>query len=786
MNGLITHVRRHPWLTAGILLSAAFIGSLFIPLPAEKFRRDSVQSLRVVDRYGTLLREYLNDADGRGQWRSLTEIAPGLRAATVAVEDRRFFLHPGVDPMGIVRALADRLRSSGVRSGGSTLTQQVIRNVYHLPRTVPFKLIETWYALRLERMMSKDAILEQYLNRAPYGNQLFGAEAASRTYFGKPAADLSLAEGAFLAALPNAPAALNPYRNPAAALDRQKLVLRRMRAQSWIGEDEYARALVQPIAIIPQRATFRAPHAVDVAVRMTDHLPASTIATTIDAALQERVEGTLRSDLRQLRARHVTNAAVVVLENATGAVRAFVGSADYFDDEHQGQVDGALALRQPGSALKPFTYALALERGATAADVLADIPVGIPDDRGEYSPENYDRRYRGPVRLRIALACSYNIPAVRTLQALGGDALLQRLHAIGLTMIAQPASYYGYGLTLGNAEVDLIDLTNAYAALARDGRWQPMRLVDSVVCADGRVVRPSQSDPPPRRVIDEHAAFLVTDILSDPVARRPAFGGAFRFPFPCAVKTGTSKDYRDNWAMGYTPSFTVGVWAGNFDGSPMRGVSGVTGAGPILVDVMMGLGMRERPGESWPVPPDMERRTVCAVSGLRPSDNCPGVVTEWFVRGSYPKAWCDVHRRYRYRDADGRSTERVFEILPPEYHAWAQAERLPSPARDAVRISRDGTALSPKRPGLAILSPQDGDVFRIDPVLRPEYQSIRVMPSGFEGLHGIVLRVDSAEFHPLGRNGVLWTLRRGSHQFVLEAAGSGGRYKSPPITIHVQ
>ncbi|MBI3006222.1 MAG: transglycosylase domain-containing protein, partial [Ignavibacteriales bacterium] len=307
---------------------------------------ESVHSLQVTDRNGILLREFLNDQHGRGQWRPLSSISPFLQHATIAVEDQRFRFHPGVDPPAVLRALWHNIKTGSLRAGGSGITQQVIRNVYHHPRTLPYKVLEAWYAFRLERMMSKDEILEQYVNRAPYGNQLFGVEAASRYYFQKPALNLSLAEAAFLVALPNAPSLLNPYQNFSGVLKRQRYVLQKVFQRGYASEEEYTRALLQPVRIVPPDINFRAPHAVEMAVTKVQPDPAvSTIQTTIDYPLQQKLQLVVRNQLKQLAKKNVSNAAVVVIENSTGAIRALVGSADYFDYEHQGQVNGALALR---------------------------------------------------------------------------------------------------------------------------------------------------------------------------------------------------------------------------------------------------------------------------------------------------------------------------------------------------------------------------------------------------------------------------------------------------------
>jgi penicillin-binding protein 1C len=371
--------------------------------------------------------------------------------------------------------------------------------------------------------MSKDSILEQYLNRVSYGSSIRGAESAAWRYFHKHASDLSLAESAFLAGLPNAPTLLNPYTHPSQARSRQMLVLRRMRDRVMITQDDFERASAQTLQLRSPEAIFRAPHVCDMIVKQYDAMHAASVTTTIDEALQEELMPVIETHLALLKKRNVTNAAVVVIENRTGEVRALVGSRDYFNDEISGQVNGATALRQPGSAIKPLMYALAVEEGRTAAEIVPDIPTAIPDIRGDYVPENYDKQFHGPVSIRTALACSYNVPAVRVLESIGKEVFLQKLRMCGFTSLTGTSDYYGYGLTLGNAEVSLVELTNAYRILANKGEWSPLVLVKEAKRQDGQIVtipdvRPSQ------RVYSEQAAFLISDILSDASARAPAFG----------------------------------------------------------------------------------------------------------------------------------------------------------------------------------------------------------------------------------------------------------------------
>lgn len=774
------------WVVAGILFLLV-IASFFLPLPQKDFRPESVHSLRIVDRNGILLREFLNDRQGRGQWRPLSEIAPVLQQATIAIEDKRFGYHPGIDPLALVRALRTDIKSGRFRSGGSTITQQVIRNVYHQPRTLVYKVVEAWYALRLERMMSKSAILEQYLNRVPYGNQLVGAEAASRFYFGKPARDLSLAEAAFLAGLPNAPSVLNPYSNFDDAIERQRVVLSRMRDEGMVSEALYRQAREQPVDLVSPEVNFRSPHLVEMAAAAVDSLPsAALVHTTIDEPLQERIRVLVRGHLKQLKNKNVTNAAVVVIDNRTMEVRALLGSADYFDASIQGQVNGALARRQPGSSVKPFTYALAFEGPFSPSDIIPDIPTKIPDERGDYIPENYDRKYHGPVRIRTALACSYNVPAVRVLKEIGTENLLQRMLLAGLTTLDQPSSYYGYGLTLGNGEVTLFEMTQAYALFAHGGVWNPARFIDSVQLAGGIIIRfPARGSQ--HRVFDGRAVSLVTDILKDPGARQPAFGHAFRFPFECAVKTGTTKDYRDNWTLGYTTEYTVGVWAGNFDGSAMRGVSGVTGAGQIFTDVMATLhlrGQRDLP-PPFDVPAGLESRLVCALSGKLPSEACSKLAFERFIKGKVPTERCMIHGRFRFMDASGRAVTKVFEVFPAEYESWVRDQSIPEPPNGAVQLL-DESDLHAESSRLSILSPQNGQIYKIDPILRKEYQTIRILAHLPPGISDVRVHVNGTDQFPYGSAATWWTLKRGNHRFQLDGKIRGRKVTSRPVTISVE
>jgi len=772
-------MKRKIFIWFGLSVLGVFIAvflTTFLPLPRQDFSSQSVQSLCIVDCNGIVLREYLNDQQGRGEWKSLASISPALKEATVAIEDKRFFSHFGIDPIAIVRSIIDNIAALRFKSGGSTLTQQVIRNVYRRPRTFPSKIAEMWDAVRLERMFSKEEILEQYLNRSPYGNQLFGVGAASRWYFGKPVSDLSLAESAFLAALPNAPSTLNPRKNFEAAIARQRNVLQRMMSQRKITQEEYTRALVQPIQIIPPEAHFKAPHVASMIEAMNPGMELGTVKTTIDYPLQEQVQWLMRGHLKKLAKKNVHNAAVVVIENSTGEIRALIGSANFFDSTSNGQINGVTARRQPGSAIKPFMYALALEHGLTPATLLADIPTAIPDHHGDYVPENYDKHYHGPVRLRTALACSYNVPAVRTLQLIGKSALLEKLKDVGCTSLGEDAEFYGYGLTLGNAEISLLELTTAYMSFANNGEWKSTKLLQ------GNAQAQSQ-----HRVFDKTTAYLITDILKDASARRPAFGGNFCFPFQCAVKTGTTKDYKDNWTVGYTTRYTVGVWVGNFNGNEMHRVSGVSGAGPIFTDVMTFLHSPPygQPPADFDLPCHLEKRLICARSGKIPTHLCKKTVDEWFVEGKVPSELCDIHREYIINNDDGIETKCIYEIFPPEYSSWALFEGLPSPplsARRSLPHSRDTESVD----RLMIVSPNSGDYFKLDPVLRSEYQTITIAGYVPSKVSQVILRINESQDIPFHEHGVEWKLQKGVYRFQLRGYTESKYVVSKPVVINVE
>jgi len=728
--------------------AAVFAWAARVPYDREALEPSTLASVRVVDRNGTPLRITRGALGSRAEWVGLAQISPRVVQATLAAEDQRFFRHPGLDVRALCGAAYRNARAGHIVSGGSTLTQQLAGMVWPEPRTVPGKLREAARALRLEHDFSKREILEQYLNRAPYGNGANGIAAASERWLARGPQSLSASQAATLAALPQSPARLGRITSRTALQARRNRILARMERRGDLTAADAADAQARALELDPGTAPFAAPHFAarvlqDAAVAVPR---AARLETTLDLELQAEVEGIVRSHLQALRGRGVQDMAVVVEAVDSGEILALVGSPDWSES----QVNGALALRQPGSALKPFLYAAAFASGVSPADALPDLPFAALDGaHGEVAPRNYDGRWHGPVRAREALASSFNVPAVRLQERLGTRRVLDTLRRAGLESLDGDAGTYGLGLVLGVGEVTLLDLTTAYAGLARLGVYRAPQWLRSATDARGRALALPR-DPPPRRWIDAAAAFQVADVLADDAARIPGFGShsALDLPFAVAVKTGTSTDYRNSWCVGFTADHAVGVWLGNFDGTSLHGLAGASGAGPVFRSVMLRL--RARGARPWSVtpPPGWEQRPVCTLSGARAGGDCPSSAAEWFAPGAWAgRAVCTWHH------AQGGQ---VAVDWPPEYREWARGN-----GTLGFEASGAGTP--------CILSPVEGSVYFRDPRL-PE-QAMRFQS-----------RVPSArdqwflDGRSLGRgadaHGVWWSPAPGAHRLELRRDGA--------------
>lgn len=774
--------RRRIALAAAAVALAALAWVWFGPLPEDLFAVEEDVSTVVVDRSGVVLYEARSGRGTRSARLEPGSLPPFLADATIAAEDRRFRVHPGLDPLAVIRAAVRNVRAGAVVEGGSTITQQVAKLLLEdrtaregraTRRGLRAKLQETLVAFRLERRFDKDGILALYLNLAPYGNQVTGATRASEVYFGVAPSELTVAQAAFLAGLPQRPTAYNPYRS-AAAVARQRWIIDAMRSAGSITREQASAAGAEELRFDPLRTPFIAPHFVEMVLSAPGARRRARLETTLDAALQREVAGVIEAHRDELTRHGAHNVAVVVLDNDSGEWLAWEGSGNYADAAHGGTINGASAPRQPGSALKPFTYALAFEHGDTPATVLPDIAASYPTAQEGivYTPRNYDGSFHGPLRARAALAGSQNVPAVALAAKLGVPEVLRLLRAAGFTSFDRTASYYGLGISLGNAEVTLAELVTAYAVLARGGVWKA-----------SRAVRDAAATSPERRVLSSRSAFWVADILSDDEARAYVFGrgGSLEFPFTVAVKTGTSQAYRDNWTIGYTRDVTVGVWVGNFDRTPLIGSSGVTGAGPIFQGVMLAAQqhVRGRAAVDEAIvsrPADLHEHAICELSGMEAGAACPLRRREWLPTEFSPLP-CDWH----HESEDG-----LLTLWPEPYRAWAAANgRLQDEEGPSDRRPRPALTLAAQKSRadapstFGIVSPADGATYLIDPTLRAEFQRLPLRAIGARGR--VEWRIDGRPLGERASHSPEWPLARGTHE--ITARDASGRDAVVTVTV---
>lgn len=644
--------------------------SLLFPFPWEALERPP--AVAVYDRHGAPLRFFL-PADDR--WRfpvALADLPPELPRALVASEDRRFHRHFGIDPAAVLRAAWTNLRAGRVVSGASTIPMQIARMAEPGPRTLASKVRESFRALQISMRYGKDEQLEIYLNLLPYGGNLEGVGAASWFYFGKDPKHLSLGEIAYLTALPRSPVRYDSTRFPLTARAARERVLAQLTARGAFPAREVESARLQPLPERRRRPPFAAAHFTG---WIAGKLPGERrIHTTLDAGLQRIAEEQVRGRISELRALGIGNASVVVIENRTRAVRAMVGSAGFGETFYQGQVNGALARRSPGSTLKPFLFAQAIDTGRV---VPATYLLDVPTDYAGYMPENYDGHYRGRVTVRESLILSLNASAVRLLS----EVRLERFHRLllkgGLATLDRPSGAYGLPLVLGAGEVTLLDLTNLYATLAEGGLHRPVRVLES-----------ERRPPASERLLSPEAAALITEILTD--VRRPDLPESWDLAVGApavAWKTGTSYGHRDAWAVGYSTRYTIGVWVGNFDGTPRLGIAGSQHAGPLLFDLFRAVDRGgSRPGRSPGLA--LERLAVCALSHQLPGPFCSETLEIDVLPGVSRLLPCTLHRRVLVDAETGqllsgeclgehRRDFRLLTLYPPELVAFWRAQGQP-------------------------------------------------------------------------------------------------------------
>ncbi len=819
--------RRLRFLTAFILVCVVLVIIWLIydlPTLDRISQAPQLPSIRITDRYGRLLYDLIADEGGRHMPVSIQDIPVELINATIATEDSTFYENPGVDLRAILRALWINLQGGETLSGGSTITQQVARNLLlesgeREQRTLRRKLRESLLAWQLARHLSKDEILTLYLNHMYYGAMSYGVEAAAQTYFGKSVTDLDLAESALLAGLPQAPAHYNPLTDLDKAKKRQQVVLELMEKQGYISAEARALASREKLVFVASPYPIEAPHFVLmirdelgewVADEVLYRAGGLTVRTTLDLDWQHHAERIIQSQLNALNQADadspgagIGNAALVAVDPQTGEILAMVGSPDYFDPTTYGAINMALSPRQPGSAFKPLVYTAAMdpdgEQPLTAATMILDVYTAfVTHDGYAYAPLNFDHQEHGPVSLRQALGSSLNIPAVRVLDEVGLEPVIELARQLGITTFGD-LDHYDLSLALGGGEVRLLELTAAYAAFANAGQFVSPVAILSIEDSHGR----SYYTPSPleaRQVVDPRVAWLITDILSDDDARSIGFGynSVLQVGRQAAVKTGTTTDFRDNWTIGFLPDLAVGVWVGNADSKPMFNVTGLSGAAPIWHQFIRTVtsGVAE---EAFVQPEGLIRQEICALSGLLPSEACTYRRFEWFIPGTEPTMWDNLYHRVTLdrqsmcladetTPAD-RSVERVVLDLPQEAHTWAASENL-------LLLEDTLCAQAPSDFGtedaigqLLVLSPDANTVYRLSSSQPMESQRIQIEVGSDLELLLVDLWLDGTQLTsfdgPPYR--IWWPLEVGEHELWAEGlTQEGDMIRSETIRFGVE
>lgn len=714
------------------LLAPGLVVAVALAVDADGTLHFNRPSRHLTDRRGDHLAELPGAGEARGYWSPGFPVPDRIRTATLETEDRHFYDHPGVHLPSIARAVGQNLRAGRVISGASTIAMQVARLQRPGPRTPWRKLREGLEALLLVHRHGHEQVLRQYLTVAPYGNNIRGAERAARIYFAKPVGDLSWIQAAYLAALPQAPARMNPYRveGRALGLARARRILQLLHRRGRIDDRTLRHALASELNLIP--AARRAPHALHVALALEALVttrPERELRTTLDLGLQQQVAAILCASLDRLRDQGAGNSAALVVDSELGDVLAYVGSCDYFDHEERGAIDYARARRSPGSALKPFIYGLALDSGRyTASSVQVDTAMDFISSSGRaYLPRNIGGQFYGPMLLREALANSRNIPALRMLSEVGIDPVLRLLESSGVEGITFRPGQYGLGLALGNLPVTLTEMMSLYGMLAHDGRSLGLRYLDD----DPVTLGPA--------VLSAGTAQLLRHILADAEARTPSFrrGNPLEYLYAVASKTGTSQGYRDGWTVALSDRLLVGVWVGSHDWRRMNHLGGLSAAGAaahaIMDHAMLHHRRHQPPLDRFPAPVGYETRTICSLSGERAGPHCPHTRFDYFAPGSAPVGQCSYHREVALDRRNGllagagcppRHVERrVLLSLPDRFRRWARHQRLELTPQQQSPLCGPAPEVAPQ---LTVVAPRDQVRFLWDPDTPAEFSTVRL------------------------------------------------------------
>ncbi len=809
-----------------LLLTSFILGLIFIPkvyklykfskeyinkpFSKEELQKNESRVLKIYDRNNILLANLFPEYGGFYKEVKYSDLPQNLIEAVISAEDKNFFKHKGIDYKAILRAFISNLLNRKIVSGGSTITQQLSKSIINRERNYINKFYEALDSIRLEKNLTKEEILTEYLNRIFFGNNCYGIGAAAELYFKKEVKDLNINESVILASIIKSGTKFNPYKYEERLHLRKIYVLGQMKNNNYIKEEEYNNYINENITIYTNREKniLKSPHFVMYIKDSLDKLKYSNITevkTTLDYKMQKEASLVISNASQSLHSFNVRNISCVILNAKTGEVLSMIGSMDYFDKETDGSVNGAIALRQPGSALKPFLYAYLFDKGESPASVIGDIKTYINSPGGDYIPENFDRKYRGPVTIRDALANSLNIPAVRWLSKYSLKDFQNILLKSGLRSIDKNPDYYGYSLVLGSAEVRLIDLASAYTIFPNSGIFINHYSAVSLKKENGDIFYFPKKSYTYKRVISEESAYLINKILSDRNARMGSFRSyrGLVYPFSIAIKTGTSKGSRDAWAIGYTKDYIVGLWLGDFKGSEMINITGGNGAVPILYDLFSMLNKSQKETK-WHKPKDIIEREICLISGKLRGEFCKETRLEEFSIFNVPKEECDVHNLYIKRNSDGSIDKKVFLNLPSEYNDWIKERQIEKPNSEWIKaentyaynnlnqINNFNSINNQNKINerISITSPTDNSVYKIDSTLPLEYQNIFIssyIPKNIIEANLYCNEEIIANIEELKNGSVIWNLKKGDYTFYIKAINSNGNdIKSPNINIFIQ
>ena len=741
-------------LTIAIAFIVAIVTYILFPYGEGYFASSSKAPIAVYDRNGQLLMEITDGKKGLWQAITLEEVPSEFIQLLLYSEDRDFFHHCGVSIKGITRALCQNIKSMRIVYGGSTITQQLVKSKKDIVRnTLLSKMLEIVEAIRLELHFSKKEILQAYINEAYLGNNIYGFEKASMVYFDKHLSQCDLLEQAFLISMVKAPEKYNPYKNPEKIV-KQARGLIQSASQSYIKLSPMQKELYihKKVSLNHNEQNVCAPlfclYALSEARKLFPGTHITKIYTSLDAKLHRELLAVVRNSLGIMKDKNALHAAMVIIDNKTMEIIAMIGSVDFFDYS-KGQIDATLIKRQAASTMKPFAYALALDKGIFhTSSIIPDVYTQFYSKVGNYIPKNFSKTYHGPVRFAKALGCSYNIPAIYVTNTVGLVPFYQLLHAVGFDSIDRPPSFYGLGLVLGNADVTLLELANAYTIFPRYGMFTRATAIRKVVDASGReYVVPHI---PEIRVLRPSTSYLITHMLSEYKYKVDAFGlhSAIHFPFAFAVKTGTSKDFKDNFVAGYNSNITCAVWAGNLYNTSLDNLPAVSGAGIILRNVLVYLWDHGFAFNDFYLPKkDLKWIKICTLSGMPASNFCPDTEYELYDRNNVPIGTCTWHMKN-------------ITKVPAQYKEWAANKNI------AVAIES----------GLKIIFPANGSVFKIDHNIRHTLQAIPLKVNNIN--KPVRWMVDN---HYIGQNSeMVWTLQPGIHSI---SAHTSNEKDSVTITV---